>query len=625
MQIAKNIQRCIGHIRPNVGKNLVLRPPVVTIMGHVDHGKTTILDALRKSEIAKYEHGGITQHIGAFVVSLDDIDAKKKKKGGSLIDITRKNLVTFLDTPGHAAFHTMRQRGANLTDIVVLVIAVEDGILDQTIESIKFAQAANVPIVVAINKIDKVDMNDDSHVQRIANELNIHGIVTEDRGGETQVVKVSGLANIGLNDLKEAILALAETADIKSPIDGDVTGYVIESCLDPTRGRLATILVKTGTLKKGDFILAYSDSSYCYAKVRSMFDEYGNIIDKVPPGFPIQVIGWKSDAIPEAGDAVVQVSTEKVAKEYISERKRLEQMHKVQSDVEAAAERDKVLTEMYKEHLKTKMSHEEARFKYRRLKTPHEIVKIHKEEDESPGKLNLIIKADVYGSIEAILDVLGTYPNDETPLKLNVVHYGVGPVTDSEMELASLFPNTLVYTFNLPPNLHAASKLRKLGVPLRPFNVIYHMMDDLLEQISNKMPEVEQEKVEGELSVIMEILINEKHKKVPVAGCKCISGTITKTPESLFKIIRKGYEVLRDVPIVTLRHEKSEVNSIAKGSDCGLRLDLQAGNVPPEYLKVDPSFDKSSFHFLPGDRIINYTYAKVKLKSRWMPKGFAKS
>lgn len=612
-------------IVPKIGTNFILRPPVVTIMGHVDHGKTTILDALRKSEIVKNEHGGITQHIGAFVVALDQIENSSKtiKKRKSLIDSDNKNLVTFLDTPGHAAFHTMRQRGANVTDIVVLVIAVDDGILDQTVESINFAQKANVPIVVAINKVDKVDPKDPSHLKRIGEQLNVHGIEIEAFGGETQAVLVSGLANIGLNDLKESIIALAEAKDIRAPLDGDMTGYVIESSLDPARGRLATILVKTGTLKKGDYVIAYSDSSYCYAKVRSMFDEFGNVIDKVPPGFPIQIIGWKDNAIPEAGDTVVQVSSEKIAKDYVSGRKRLEQVEKAQQDVAAAAKRDKVLTELYKDHLKQKSESDAKLAKFRHLRISKDFLKVLNDGNEEK-KLNLIIKADVHGSVEAILDVLETYPNETEPLKMNIVHYGVGPITDSELELASLFPNTFVYTFNLPPNMSTATKLRRAGVPFKPFNVIYHMIDDIIDRIGELMPVVDRQEIQGELTVVQEFMIGVKNKKVPVAGSRCVRGNIKKGPEYLFKIERNGYEMMSEVPIISLRYEKDEVEVISKGSDCGLRLDILAGKVSPDYLKFDPNFDPLSFHFLPGDKLISYCYKKVKLKNNWLPKGFKK-
>lgn len=611
-------------IKPKLGCRYGPRPPVVTIMGHVDHGKTTILDALRRSEITKYEHGGITQHIGAFVVALDDASKSShgKTRKSSLIRSDCRNLVTFLDTPGHAAFHAMRQRGANITDIVVLVVAADDGVLDQTVESIKYAQNANVPIVVAVNKIDKVDIDDPAHLERISSQLNVHGIITEDAGGDTQMVKISALAGIGLDDLKESIVALAEASEIKSPLDGDATGYVIESCLDQARGRLATILVKTGTLKKGTFIVSHSDASYCYAKIRSMFDEFGNVVDSVPPGFPIQIIGWKDGDLPDAGDEIVQVANESIAKEYIQGRKRLSQLLQSVDDVKAAVERDKYLTEMYQEHVKSKLegAQKNPGTKYRKMRVSHDVLKIDKENDQP--KLNLIIKADVNGSVEAILDVLETYPNDREPLKLDIVHYGVGPVTQSEIELAALFPNTHVYTFNLPPNLNSAAKLRKLGVPLKPFNVIYHLMEDLMQSIAQSMPVVDHQDVQGELTVVQEFLINEKHKKVPVAGSRCISGEIKKGPEYLFKIIRNGMELVYDVPIVSLRFEKSEVNTIAKGSDCGLRLDVSQATVSPQWLAMDPTFDSSSFHFLPGDKLINYCYKKVKLKCKWSPKGF---
>jgi translation initiation factor IF-2 len=678
-------------LKPITGKLLIPRPPVVTIMGHVDHGKTTLLDSLRKSEIVRGEHGGITQHIGAFVVSLSNPGSKVK-----ITSQTRqskesiKNLVTILDTPGHAAFHSMRERGANVTDIVVLVIAADDGIMDQTVESLKFAKAANVPVVIAVNKIDKVNVNDPTVLEKIKRRLYSEGIVLEEDGGETQSVLVSALEGRGLNNLKESILALAETLDLKSFKDGDVQSNVIESQVDPERGRLATLLVRSGTLKRGDIIVSTNDDSLAWAKIRAMFDEFGQVLESVGPGFPVQVIGWKDNQIPEAGDALLQVSNEKKAKEYIQNKSRHLNEQKYLQDSIEGKKKYEFLEQKYREHKDSKRkiveSGEKPTARFWKLRLSKDLIKFRTEDPDADKKINVVLKADVNGSLEVLLDVIGSYPNHKEEVKVNIVHFGLGPATESDIELAQIFPNTFIYSFNVknPAAINVLAKQNNISI--KAFNVIYHLVNDIKKEIESRLPHLDQEVVIGEAVVLKvcfirwhktqnsnqwpvfykEFLINEKNKKVPVAGCRVTKGSLKKGKEYLYKVIRGGSSsvtidesfanlVVKKLPVSSLRHIKNEVDVITKDMDCGIRFDLNAAadrlskeiqetevaersraqNYPlsskssNEEMQIKSSSQSSitpelirDLHFLMGDKIVCYQLQRVKQKSKWTPEGF---
>jgi len=573
------------------GKDFRPRPPVVTIMGHVDHGKTTLLDSLRKSEIVKSEFGGITQHIGAFSVSLsNEVSKQSTKRIG--------NVVTFLDTPGHAAFSAMRQRGANVTDLVILVIAADDGVMDQTIESIKFAKEAQVPVIIAINKIDRVDNLDES-IKRVISQLHVHGIICESQGGDTQVISISALKNQGLDDLKEAILALAETLELKAPYDGGVKGSVIESTVDSHRGKLTTILIEKGTLKKGQIILSGETS---LAKVRAMFDEWGNVLDNVTPGFFAQVIGWKEMSIPEAGSSITQFDTESSAKEIIHKFRELQKVAQSEKDSAVIA---KILEEQRQAHRKKLESFREGKVPFWKRKCNIERKKERPDNPEDKFKLRLIIKADVHGSLEAILNVVENYPSENSQVKLDLLHYGIGSVTESDIDLATCFSNSIIYAFNVKTLSQSVEVANKKQARIKNFNVIYHLVDDLKSQINTLMPEVEEEEVVGEATVVQEFLINEKRKKVPIAGSKCNKGSLLKT-NCFYKLIRGDKVLFNKMEIASMRHFKEEVDSISKGLECGLGFKTKS-----DYL-----------HFKPGDKIICFRYKKVKLQTKWRPTGF---
>lgn len=623
-------QQNTGILIPKRGKLFAPRPPVVTIMGHVDHGKTTLLDQLRRSEIVKSEHGGITQHIGAFVVSLDDPMAVKRAAKSSpalppapssitsLIKSNKiKNLVTFLDTPGHAAFHAMRQRGAHVTDIVVLVVAAEDGIMNQTIESIQFARDAKVPIVVAINKIDRVNMRDPRALDHVRNGLFSQGIILEEDGGDTQVVKMSALEGIGISELKEAVIALAETLDLKSATDGDVIANVIESSVHPQRGRLATLLVRSGTLKRGDVIVSTSDQTLSWAKVRAMFNEFGQTLDQVTPGFPAQVIGWKDNLIPDAGDQMVGMESEKKGREYITFKQHIKMQQKALLDTEQGAKRYEHLRQEYQEHLKNKKvtAGENTRARYYRHMVSVEYTRVHREEtEEEKRKINIILKCDVNGSLEVLTDVLSRYPNDREAVKVDLIHSGIGPVNDGDLELASIFKNTLIYTFNIGTPVEIERQARDSDILIKPHKVIYHLVDDLKSEIDLRLPEVDQEVVIGEAEVQQEFMISDRgNKKVPVAGVRCVKGYLKKGDKYFYRLIKpaRADQMIDQMPLHSMRHLKDEVESVKKDQECGLMFDLKSIKSSYPDLKFDP-----------GDKIICYAINKVKQKTKWTPDGF---
>ncbi|XP_058799881.1 translation initiation factor IF-2, mitochondrial [Phymastichus coffea] len=559
--VTKNKRDVVKRPPPDPLK-LVKRKPVITIMGHVDHGKTTLLDALRDSAIVDSEFGGITQHIGAFNVTLSTGEK-----------------MTFLDTPGHAAFSAMRARGANTTDIVILVVAADDGVMEQTVQSIEMAKNANVPIIVAVNKIDKPGVI----IDRTHHMLAENGIVVEALGGDVQSINISALKKTNLDLLMEAVATQAEIMNLKGDPTGMVEGVVIEATNDVHRGKLATALIQRGTLRKGDVLV----SGLAWAKVRAMFDENGLIVSEANLSDAVQIIGWRE--LPEAGEEILEVESEKQA--HMVVRYRNEKLGQVKS-----IEQKIVADQKHQEHLieYRKIVQKKRLLGKRRLK-PEGPKQKEIQVDDFP-KVNVIIKGDVVGSVEAILDVLDTY-SDEKKCRLSIVHYGVGAVTETDIELANVF-GAIIYCFNTTTPRTLTQEITKLNIPVRHHNVIYRMIDDLKIEINKQLPMVSVEEVIGEASVLKEFDINIKRKKVKVAGCRCVKGSIKKS--GLFKVIRNGEEIYRG-KANEIRHLKDEVETIKTNQECGIM------------------FDAAQIEFEQGDQVICYRLVDKMQETDWNP------
>ncbi|XP_032593334.1 translation initiation factor IF-2, mitochondrial isoform X2 [Drosophila grimshawi] len=505
------------------------RPPVVTVMGHVDHGKTTLLDSLRGADVAAGEAGGITQHIGAFTVTLENGER-----------------VTFLDTPGHAAFSAMRARGAVATDIIVLVVAAEDGVMAQTREVIELAKGAQVPIIVALNKIDKPEAN----IEKSKRELAQMGLTLEEQGGDVQVIPISALKGTNLQLLAEAVSTQATLMGLKADTTGLVEGIVVESKTDPRRGKLSTAIVTRGTLRKGSVLL----SGLAHAKVRGLFDHNGQPLTEAAPGTPVEILGWRE--LPLAGELILEVETERKAHAVLKFREHQAQQEKVESSSDEIRKKEEEHQAKYRAEREARRL--AGRFRMRRGQR----VKQVDENDGSP-RVSVVIKGDVHGSVEAILDVLETY-NSNDRCRLDIVHYGVGNVTDGDLELAKAF-NAIIYAFAVET---PQSKLAK-EVDVKSYNVIYRLIDDLKEQLSSKLPSVEVEEQLGEANVLQHFFINEGRKEIPVAGCRCTKGVLKKSQR--FRLLRDG-EIIYDGALESMRHLKNEVDSIKKDVECGLRF-----------------------------------------------------
>jgi len=519
-----------------------------------------------------------------------------------------EDLVVFLDTPGHKAFSAMRERGALITDIVVLVVAADDGVMEQTIESINFARKANVPIIVDINKIDKIK-NDPTQIAYRKVGLSSQGITLEEDGGDIQSVRMSALKSEGIQELKEAILALAETLELKSYTDGNVECSVIESSIHPHRGRLATLLIQRGTLKRGDLLVATNSThnQISWAKVRSMFDEYGEVVNEATPGFPVQIIGWRDETLPEAGDSVWQLSSEKQIKDVINLAKTYEKQSKEVTDMELIKHKSEEHDKVYKVELNARRE-AGIRFKSKKAKEARKKLSLN-EGDEL--KTSVVLKADVNGSLEVLLDIFDSFPNDHCPAKLDLIHYGLGDVSENDIELASCFPNGVIIAFNTSIYNPSLIKLAKeLNVPFKRFNVIYHLVDYLKELIEQKMPFVEKEEPVGEALILQEFVINDKNKKLPVAGSRCTKGVLKKSGV-LYKLMRNGQAVATNMSILSMRHLKEEVDTIKKDFDCGLVF-------------TNNKIDKSgpAIRFQPQDTLVCYKIVNVKMPLTWLPKGF---
>ncbi|KAK3599626.1 hypothetical protein CHS0354_029082 [Potamilus streckersoni] len=540
--------------------DLVKCPPVVTIMGHVDHGKTTLLDALRKSNVVAQEFGGITQHIGAFSVKLSSGES-----------------ITFLDTPGHAAFSAMRARGAQVTDIIVLVVAADDGVMQQTVESIQHARQANVPIIVAINKIDKREAD----LEGTKRMLLAQNIVLEDLGGEVQAVPISALKGTNLDQLQEAIVTQAELMELKADPKGLVEGRVVEAKTDPGRGKLVTALIKRGTLRKGDVLVAGT----AWAKVRSMFSDKGKILQEAAPSTPVEIIGWKE--LPSAGDEILQVESEQVAKSVVEYRSNKDQDVKIEEDALAIEKKREAHETIYQKELRARQAQGFRISRKQGGKKPKEWV------PSTEIVLSFVLKGDVDGSVEAIMDVLDTY--EDGRCRLDLIHYGIGNITETDVQLAQSF-NGIVYGFNVEVPSKIAEMAKNMNVPIQLHKVIYKLFDDMKENLSKKLPILEVQEIVGEAKVLQAFKVTEGKKKVSVAGCRCIKGLLNK--KLVFNIVRDG-KVIHSGKLASLKHHKNEVESIKVDVECGI------------------SFENFQDDFQVGDEIHCSALKETKQEVKW--------
>lgn len=470
--------------------DLPARPPVVTIMGHVDHGKTTLLDYLRKSSVAAQEHGGITQHIGAFVV--------KMQSGKHM---------TFLDTPGHAAFLSMRQRGANVTDIVVLVVAADDSVKPQTVEAIKHAQSAKVPIIVAINKIDK----EDARIEQVKADLSRHGVDIEDYGGDVQVVCVSGKTGQGMEDLEENIVTLSEVLDVRAAEDGLAEGWILESSVKQF-GKTATILVKRGTLRPGDIVVAGNT----WARVRLLLNEAGTEVQAAGPGTPVEVYGWR-DVLPGAGEMMLQAPNEGKAKAAVEYR--LEMEERGQSSAQLAEHEQRQREKIAAAEAAAEGGGDEPT-----------------GEDYGMKYQNFTVKGDVAGSVEAVCATIQEMGNAEVGTK--VLRSSVGQITEYDVDHAAI-SNCIIINFNsaIPPQVKRRAE--DSGVQILDHTVIYHVVDDVKTALSELLPFNVTQRVLGEADILQTFSINLKKREYKtIAGCKIRNGSIKKT--SRVRVLRKG-------------------------------------------------------------------------------------
>ena len=482
--------------------NRVARPPVVTVMGHVDHGKTAILDAIRRTDVAGGEAGGITQHIGAYQVHHDSRE------------------VTFIDTPGHEAFTAMRARGAQVTDIAVLVVAADDGVMPQTVEAIDHAKAAAVPIVVAVNKVDKPEADP----TRVRQQLSDHGLMPEEWGGETIFVDVSAKQRTNLDSLIEMILLTADVQlDLKANPDVDARGVVIEAHLDKGRGPVATVLVKRGTLAPGDPLIAGA----AWGRVRAMLDERGNQVDAAKPGQPVQVLGWQ--AVPEAGDEFRVIEDEREARRIASER----EQHRRAAELVSARGAS----------LQTLLA--------------------ATREGEVP-ELNILLKADAQGSVEALDDQFTRL--DQSLVKLNVLRKGAGGITENDVTLAQA-SNAIVIGFNVVPNAQARVLAEEAGVDIRTYRVIYQAVQDIENAAKGLLGPETREVPLGQAEVRATFRVP---KLGVVAGSMVLDGTIRRNAKA--RLVRDG-TVIYETTIASLRRFKDDAREVQAGFECGIGLE----------------------------------------------------
>ena len=490
--------------------DMVARPPVVCVMGHVDHGKTSLLDAIRETHVTAKESGGITQKIGAYMV---DVDGQK---------------ITFLDTPGHEAFTAMRMRGAQATDIAILVVAADDGVMPQTIEAINHAKAAGVEIIVAVNKIDKPNAN----IEKVKQELTEYELIAEDWGGSTTFVPVSAHTKEGIDELLEMILLTAEVNELKANPNRKARGIVIEAELDKGRGPVATILVQKGTLRVGDAVAAGS----CYGKIRAMIDDTGRRVKEATPSMPVEILGLND--VPNAGEIIMATESEKearnIADTFIAEGKK-----KLLDDTKHKVSLDALFEQIQAGNMK---------------------------------ELDLIIKADVQGSVEAVKQSLVRLSNDEVVVK--VIHGGVGNVNESDVVLASA-SNAIIIAFNVKPDNQARIVAEREKVDLRLYSVIYNAIEDVEAALKGMLEPIYEEKIIGHARIMQ---IFKASGVGNIAGCIVEEGRITR--DSVVRITR-GSEKVYEGPIASLKHFKDEVKEIKAGTECGMVFE-KFNDIQPE-------------------------------------------
>jgi translation initiation factor IF-2 len=490
---------------------LVPRSPVVTVMGHVDHGKTKLLDAIRMTDVVAGEFGGITQHIGAYQAHVNGRE------------------ITFIDTPGHEAFTAMRARGAQITDIAVLVVAADDGVMPQTVEALDHARAAGVPVIVAVNKIDK----EEADPNRVRTQMVERGLVPSEWGGDTEFVDVSAKTNANLDGLLETVLIVADLAELKGDPSGRARGTVLEAHLDKGRGPVATVLVQKGRLEVSDALVC--GTTYC--KVRAMVDENGQPVDVAGPAKPVQVLGW--NGVPNVGDEFREVEDEREARHVASERE-----SRVRS-AEVVNQRPASLQEL-----------------------------LRRQERQDIPELNLVVKADVQGSLGALTDAFLKLPQDE--VRVNLVHSGAGAITEHDVDLAKT-ANAIVVGFNVRPNANARELAEREGVDIRLYRVIYDAIDDVKAALSGMLKPEERESILGEAEI-------RQTFRVPrlgvIAGCYVTRGTIRRN--SQVRLIRDGV-VAYEGRVGSLRRFKDDVAEVREGFECGIGLenfqDVKEGDV----------------------------------------------
>lgn len=494
-EIEENLSKSFDQL----GGEQLARAPVVTIMGHVDHGKTSLLDYIRRTKVTAGEAGGITQHIGAYHVETD------------------KGMISFLDTPGHAAFTAMRARGAKATDIVILVVAADDGVMPQTIEAIQHAKAANVPIIVAVNKMDKPEAD----FERIKNELSHHGVIAEDWGGDAMFLPISSKVGTGIDELLDSILVQAELLELKAPVDGPAKGVVIESRLDKGRGPVATILVQRGTLRQGDILL----TGIQFGRVRSLLDENGKVVTSAGPSIPVEVLGLSG--APTAGDDAMVVEDERKARELVLFR--------------------------------------QAKLREQKL-ARHTASRVGQDIFERLGQsnqmaVNILLKADVQGSVEAISDALLKLATEE--VKVKIVGSGVGGITESDVNLA-LASKAIIFGFNVRADATAKKIAEREGVIIHYHSIIYNLLDEVKRAMSGMLSPETKEKILG-LAEVREVFRSPKFGQI--AGCMVLEGVVKRN--SHIRVLRDNI-VIFEGELESLRRFKDDAREVQHGMECGI-------------------------------------------------------
>ncbi|MDC1025385.1 translation initiation factor IF-2 [Candidatus Pelagibacter sp.] len=513
-------EEIIQKIKATRVENLKNRPPIITVMGHVDHGKTSVLDVLRSANVVSGEFGGITQHIGAYQIK------------------SQSNKLTFIDTPGHAAFTEMRARGSKLTDVVVLVVAADDGVKPQTVESIKHAKAANVPIVVAINKCDLPDADP----QKIKNQLLEHELIAEDLSGDTLMVEISATTKKNLDKLVEAIVLQAEILDLKTDFESKATGIVLESKIDVGRGPVATIIVTTGTLKKGDFFV----SGLRWGKIRAIIDDKGKNINEALPSAPVEILGINGAA--KSGDDFIVVDNEKEAK--ILSENRAQETKEAKNPLTFATQ--------------------DSAF-----------------SDNSAEELNLIIKSDVHGSSEAIKNAVSQIKHDE--VKPKIILADIGMVTETDVTLAKA-SNAVLIAFNVKPSKEAKKLAENEKIKISSYNIIYEVLDYIKKKMSGLLSPDIQETVTGTAQILEIFKVSGAGK---VAGSKVMEGEITTASD--VRIIRDG-AIIYTGKVGTLFREKNQVKQVSNGQECGITV--------KDYMDFQKNDTIESFSVTSTDRMI---------------------